>query len=177
MATTACGSPSDTSESAPADSVRAPSGSVRAPSGSAVEANGTLVRVVDGDTAVIRIESTDEKVRFIGINTPESVDPRRPVECFGKEASKHLKELLPKGTRVRVERDVEPRDKYGRLLGYIYRASDGLFINLAQVTEGYARAYTFPPNVAHVDEFRDAEAAARGAGTGLWNACPTDEGQ
>jgi micrococcal nuclease len=68
-------------------------------------------------------------------------------------------------------RDVEARDRYDRLLAYVYRASDGLFVNLAMVTDGYADQYTFPPNVAHVDEFRTAASTAREAGTGLWSAC------
>jgi len=126
---------------------------------------------VDGDTMVVRVGRTDERLRLIGINTPESVDPNRPVMCFGKEASQHLKSLTPVGTQIRIERDVEPRDKFGRLLGYVYRAADGKFVNLAQITDGYANQYTFPPNVAHTDEFRRAAAAARSQGVGLWSAC------
>ena len=72
----------------------------------------------------------DERVRLIGIDTPETVDPRKPVQCFGKEASDHTKALLPAGTAVRLERDAEARDRYDRLLAYVYRASDGLFVNL-----------------------------------------------
>ena len=139
---------------------------------SPVEANATVDRIVDGDTLVAVIGGQREKVRLIGINTPESVDPDRPVMCFGQEASRHLEELVPPGTRVRIERDVEPRDKYGRVLGYVYRAADGLFVNLAQVTDGFANQYTFPPNVAHVNEFKQAAAQARGQRVGLWGACP-----
>ena len=138
-----------------------------------VEANATMVRHVDGDTIVIKIEGRQEKVRLIGINTPESVDPRRPVQCFGREASAHLDELLPPGTPLRIVRDVEARDRYDRLLAYVYRADDGLFVNLAQIRDGYARLYTFPPNVAHVDQLRDAERQAREAGAGLWSSCPS----
>lgn len=154
----------------------APSGREAAPStpDSPVGANATVVRVVDGDTLVLSIGGRNEKSRLIGINSPESVDPRRPVECFGKEASRHLEELLPRGTAVRAERDAEARDRYGRLLTYVYRAADGLFVNLAQVRDGFAQVYTFPPNVAHVEEFRAAEAAARQAGAGLWSSCPTN---
>ncbi len=140
--------------------------------GDALEANAKVNRVVDGDTLVVEIDGTEERLRLIGINTPESVDPRRPVMCFGKEASAHLAELVPPGTAVRIERDVEARDRYDRLLGYVYRAADGEFVNLRMVTDGYANQYTFPPNVEHVDTFRAAARTARESGTGLWSACP-----
>lgn len=133
-----------------------------------------MVRHVDGDTIVVRIDQQQVRVRLIGINTPESVDPRRPVQCFGREASAHLDELLPPGTALRIVRDVEARDRYDRLLAYVYRADDGLFVNLAQLRDGFARVYTFPPNVAHVEEFRTAERTARDAGAGLWSACPSE---
>ncbi len=136
-----------------------------------VQANATVVRVVDGDTLVVDADGVDERVRLIGINTPESVDRNRPVMCFGKEASAHLGELLPEGTPVRLERDAEPRDRYDRLLAYVYRAADGEFVNLAMVRDGYAQQYTFPPNVAHTEQFGDAERAARLGGVGLWSAC------
>lgn len=137
----------------------------------ALEANAVVERVVDGDTLVVVVEGAEERVRLIGMNTPESVDRRRPVMCFGKEASAHLDELVPAGTPVRLERDVEVRDRYDRLLAYLYRASDGLFVNLAMVTDGYAQQYTFPPNVAHTEAFGRAERQARADGTGLWSAC------
>jgi micrococcal nuclease len=140
--------------------------------GDAVEANAVVRRVVDGDTLVVDAGGVDERVRLIGINTPESVDPRRPVQCFGKEAAAHLERLVPPGTAVRLERDVEPRDRYDRLLAYLHRASDGLFVNLAMVEAGYADQYTFPPNVRHEADLRDAARAARRDGTGLWSACP-----
>jgi micrococcal nuclease len=139
-----------------------------------LEANARVVRVVDGDTVVIRLGGVDEHMRLIGIDTPETVDPRRPVECFGKEASDHTKELLPKDTRVRVERDAEARDRYDRLLGYVYRASDGLFVNLAMVADGYAKVLTYPPNVAHTGDFTAAQADARTRNAGLWGACPAE---
>jgi micrococcal nuclease len=128
-------------------------------------------RVVDGDTIVVRIGGRTEKVRLIGIDTPETVDPRRPVGCFGKEASDHTKELLPPGTTVRLVRDVEARDRYDRLLAYVYRARDDLFVNLALARDGYASIATYPPNVAHVDELTAASAEARREGRGLWSAC------
>ena len=129
-------------------------------------------RVVDGDTVRVRIGGRVEPVRLIGIDTPESVRPGTPVQCFAVEAAARLKEWLPRGTRVRVERDVEARDRYGRLLGYLYRRSDGLFVNLALAQEGYANVATYPPNVAHTDRFVAAVAEARTAGRGLWGACP-----
>jgi micrococcal nuclease len=143
----------------------------------AVEANATVVRVVDGDTLVADVDGgEEERVRLIGVNTPESVDPRRPVECFGQEASAHAKALLPEGTRIRIERDAEARDRYGRLLGYVHRAHDGLFVNLAMVADGYAQVMTIPPNVTHADAFAAAQAEARATGRGLWSRCPSGGG-
>ena len=131
----------------------------------------TVVRVVDGDTIVARLPSGDEHVRLIGIDTPESVDPRRPVECFGVEASNRTKALLPPGTVVRLERDVESRDRFGRLLAYVHRVEDGTFVNLTLAREGYAQPLTIPPNVAHTADVVAAAAEARRAGLGLWGAC------
>jgi micrococcal nuclease len=142
--------------------------------GGAVEPNATVVRVVDGDTLVVEVDGAEERVRLIGIDTPESVKRGSPVECFGKEASRHTAELLPEGTPIRLVLDVEPRDRYERLLAYVYRASDGLFVNLALAADGYAGLMTYPPNVAHVDELRRAVADARAAGVGLWSACADD---
>jgi micrococcal nuclease len=132
---------------------------------------GEVSKITDGDTIHVAIGGGDETVRLIGIDTPESVDPRSPVECFGKEASAHLAELIPVGTEVRLVRDVEARDRYDRLLAYVYRARDDLFVNLQQARDGYADVATFPPNVAHVDDFTAAVAEARDAGRGLWGAC------
>jgi micrococcal nuclease len=129
-------------------------------------------RVVDGDTIVVSIGGRDERVRLIGVDTPESVDPRTPVQCFGKEASAFTAQLLPPGTVVRLERDVEPRDRFDRLLAYVYRVSDGLFVNFELARAGYAQVLTIPPNVAYAEEFRVAAGAARQAGRGLWSACP-----
>jgi micrococcal nuclease len=133
--------------------------------------NAVVARAVDGDTIVASIGGVDEKVRLIGVNTPESVDPRRPVQCFGPEASHHTKELLPPGTPIRLVRDAEARDKYDRLLAYVYRARDDLFVNLELVTGGFAIAYPFPPNTAHSTEFAEAEHAATAASLGIWAAC------
>jgi micrococcal nuclease len=136
------------------------------PAGAAV-----VVRVVDGDTLVVDVGGHEEDVRLIGIDTPETVAPERPVECFGAEASERLAELLPAGTAVRLERDVEPRDRYDRLLAYVFRSDDGLFVNLAQVEGGFAEAMEYPPNTARRPELDAAERSARAAGAGLWGTC------
>ena len=131
----------------------------------------TVVRVVDGDTVVVHVGGRDESVRLIGIDTPESVKPDTPVQCFALEAAARTKALLPKGTRVRLEGDAELRDRYDRLLAYVYRADDGLFVNLVLTREGFALPYTFPPNVAHADAFVAAASEARDSRRGLWNRC------
>ena len=127
----------------------------------------TVTSITDGDT----FRAGDERVRLIGIDTPETHKPDSPVECFGAEATERLEALLPEGTGVVLVRDVEPRDRYDRLLAYVYRRDDELFVNLAMAADGYAAAYTVPPNVAHADEFVAAAAAARDADKGLWGAC------
>ncbi len=134
---------------------------------------GTAIveRVVDGDTLIVRVSGRRQRVRLIGVDTPESVKPNTPVQCFAIEASNRTKALLPAGTAVRLVGDVEQRDKYKRLLAYVYRASDNLFVNLTLVREGYAVPYTFPPNVAHTGEFVVAAAEARDGKRGLWSAC------
>ncbi|HEX6236322.1 MAG TPA: thermonuclease family protein [Acidimicrobiales bacterium] len=131
----------------------------------------TVVRVVDGDTLVVEIGGHEEHVRLIGIDTPESVAHDRPVECFGAEASDHLAELAPPGTAIRLERDIEPRDRYDRLLAYVHRAGDDLFVNRAQVAAGFAEASEYPPNTAHAADLARDERHARAAGSGLWSAC------
>jgi len=140
------------------------------PAGSA-----SVDRVVDGDTIIVRVAGRRERVRLIGIDTPESVKPNTPVQCFAIAASNRTKALLPAGTPVRLVGDVEQRDTYRRLLAYVYRAHDNLFVNLSLVHDGYAVPYTFPPNVAHTSEFVAAAADARSAGRGLWSACGPDE--
>jgi micrococcal nuclease len=137
-----------------------------APAGSA-----TVSRVIDGDTIVVDLGGRQERVRLIGIDTPETVSPVKPVQCYGKQASNHTKALLPRGTAVRLVRDVDGRDVYGRLLAYVYRRADGLFVNLELAADGYASLLTYPPNVAHVDQFRAAVAAARRRDLGLWRTC------
>ena len=127
--------------------------------------------MVDGDTLMVSRGVKGVRVRLIGIDAPESVDPRRPVGCFGREAAQRMFTLVPPGTPVRLVYDVERTDPYGRTLAYVYRRPDGLFLNAALVEEGYAAAATYPPNVAHADEFVALARQAREAGTGLWGAC------
>jgi len=129
-----------------------------------------VVRVVDGDTIRVGLPSGEEPVRYIGIDTPESVKPGAPVGCFAKRASAY-NERLVSGERVRLVYDIERRDRYGRLLAYVYRARDGLFVNAELVRRGYATAVTFPPNVAHEREFRRLARRARMSGRGLWSGC------
>jgi len=132
---------------------------------------GVLVkRVIDGDT--IELE-TGETVRYIGIDTPETVHPDKPVQCFGKEASTKNTELVA-GKRVRLEKDVSETDRYGRLLRYVYVGDT--FINDYLVRQGYANASSYPPDVKYQDQFRQAEQEARVAKRGLWGSCSANTG-
>lgn len=145
-----------------------PSGSARAarPPGT-----GRVVRVVDGDTVVVDVAGRAGPVRLIGIDTPETVAPNRPVECYGPEASARLKSLLPPGTAVRLWRDVESRDRYDRLLAYVQRRPDGLFVNVDQVQAGAAIAKAYPPNTSYRADLEAAERRARAESRGLWGRC------
>lgn len=122
-------------------------------------------RVLDGDT--IEIDG-GVKVRYIGIDTPETVDPRKAVQCYGKEASNKNKELVD-GKKVRLEKDVSETDKYGRLLRYVYL--DSVFVNQYLVAEGFAKASSYPPDVKYQEIFRAAEKSARESSKGLWGSC------
>ena len=126
----------------------------------------TVTRVVDGDTVVI---STGETLRYIGIDTPETVKPGTPVECYGKEASAKNKELVL-GKTVTLERDISETDKYGRLLRYIYVGDT--FVNDYLVRNGYANASTYPPDVKYSVRFKEAEKEARENKRGLWSDNP-----
>lgn len=129
----------------------------------------SVAAIVDGDTIKVRMNGNIETLRLIGIDTPETVDPRTPVQCFGKEASNKAKELLS-GKRVRLELDVTQgeRDKYGRLLAYIYR-EDGLFYNKYMIEEGYAHEYTYHIPYTYQTEFKAAQTSARTAQRGFWS--------
>jgi micrococcal nuclease len=131
---------------------------------------GRVVRVVDGDTIVVVLGGRTERVRYIGIDTPESVKPNTPVQCYAHKAAAANARLVAR-ERVRLVPDVEPRDRFGRLLAYVYRVRDGLFVDAALVRDGFARTLTIPPNVRFAERFRALAAHARRAGRGLWSAC------
>lgn len=133
---------------------------------------GRVTRVVDGDTIRVQVGDRVERVRYIGVDTPESVKPATPVQCFAKAAAAANARLVA-GQRVRLVADVEPRDRYGRLLAYVYRADDGRFVNAALVGAGYARPLTIPPNVRFAERFVALARSAREAQRGLWRACPS----
>lgn len=136
-----------------------------------IEGEKALVtKVVDGDTIVVNDKTT---VRFVGIDTPETVDPRRPVGCFGKEASNETKSLLT-GKEVILQKDVSDTDKYNRILRYVFLPLENgqiLFVNDYLVRVGFAQVYTYPPDVKFDEEFRQAETEAREAKRGLWGRC------
>jgi micrococcal nuclease len=123
-------------------------------------------RVVDGDTFVAAVAGRRERIRLIGVDTPETVDPDRPVQPYGKEASNFAKRMLD-GRTVRLAGDVEPRDRYGRLLAYVW-LPDGTFWNALLAAEGYAQLITIPPDVTYAGLFRRLVDEARSASRGLW---------
>ena len=133
--------------------------------------SAVITKVVDGDTLHVKLGNVTEEIRLIGVDTPETVHPRKPVECFGPEASAHTKTLLPRGTRVFLVRDIESRDKYGRLLAYVYRASDSLFVNHELLHGGWARPYPYPPNTTLETTFAEAAFLAQSQQLGLWGQC------
>jgi micrococcal nuclease len=147
--------------------------SVLACAGPPEPATGAAVvtRVVDGDTIDVVIRGRHERVRLLGIDTPEiHVDPASP-ECFGPEAAVHTSSLLPPGTEVRLERDVVGRDHYGRLLAHVYRLPDGLLVNEELLRTGFARPLTIEPNHVFASRYVAATVAAEAAGRGLWGRC------
>ena len=125
-----------------------------------------ILRVIDGDTIEVEYEGKDEKVRLIGVDTPETVHPNKPVEPYGRQASAFTKNLLL-GESVYLKYGEERRGKYDRLLAYVYRAPDGLFVNLELVRQGYGRAYTKYP-FEHMKAFVEYEKIAQSANKGLW---------
>jgi micrococcal nuclease len=127
-----------------------------------------VLSVVDGDTIDVDVYGEKVRIRLLGINTPETVDPRKPVECFGKEASARAKTLLSE-TSVEIETDKTQGlfDKYGRVLAYIY-LSDGTSFNKEMISEGYAHEYTYRYPYRYQNEFKEAERGAREARAGLW---------
>ena len=128
-----------------------------------------VVKVVDGDTVDLNIDGKTERIRLIGIDTPETVDPRKPVECFGTEASNKAKELLS-GKRVALEKDQSQgdRDVYGRLLGYIVFENGGNF-NKLMIEQGYAHEYTYNTPYKYQAEFKASQKLAQANQSGLWS--------
>ncbi|MDQ3737579.1 MAG: thermonuclease family protein [Actinomycetota bacterium] len=132
---------------------------------------GVVELVVDGDTIDVRIDGHLERIRLIGIDTPEMATPDHPAECYGPEASRHTEQLLAPGTKVRLVRDVVGRDDYGRLLAYVFRVDDGLFVNERIVADGFAQPLNIAPNSANHRRFVDAAGVAERSSLGLWSAC------
>lgn len=132
-----------------------------------------VTKVVDGDTIEVDLNGQRVKVRYIGIDTPETVDPRRAVGCFGKEASNENKNLVL-GKFVTLEKDVSETDRFGRLLRFVYLKLDDdstLFVNDYLVRMGFAKAYSYPPDVKFSERFKEAESQARDGNRGLWGKC------
>ncbi len=123
-------------------------------------------RAVDGDT--IALEG-GEKVRYIGIDAPETVHPEKPVQCWGPESSLFNKSLV-EGKTVSLKFDVERTDMYGRTLAYVY-LEDGLFVNAELVRTGNAISHPFEPNLAYTSLFKSLEKEAKKSGAGLWGSC------
>lgn len=126
-------------------------------------------RVIDGDT--IELES-GESIRLIGIDTPETVHPNKPVEYFGKEASDFTKKIA-EGKRVKLEYDAQTKDTYGRILAYVF-LEDGTFLNAKLVEFGYAKVSTYPPNVKYSELFLQLQRLAREQRRGLWASSDID---
>jgi micrococcal nuclease len=133
-----------------------------------IEEKFLVSRVIDGDTIEL---VGGNKVRYIGIDTPETLDPRKPVQCFGKEASVKNKELV-EGKMVRLEKDITDKDQYGRLLRYVY--VDNIFINLELVKQGYAYTYSYSPDIKYQDKFTKAQKIAKENNFGLWSGCNSE---
>jgi micrococcal nuclease len=140
----------------------------RGPEAGPPSVTAEVVRVIDGDTVEARIGGEVEDVRLIGVDTPETVKPGTPVQCFGERASHFTKRRLT-GARVRLVFGVERRDVYGRLLAYVYLS--GRFFNPVLVRRGLARTLTIPPNDRFASRFRQLELGAARAGRGLWGSC------
>jgi micrococcal nuclease len=150
----------------PTESIASPPAEVKGQS----TQTATVLKVIDGDT--IELDS-HERLRYVGIDTPEIHHPKKPVQCYGRIAAAKNKELV-EGKQVRLEKDVSERDRYGRLLRLVYvQTPQGeLFVNDYLVREGFAHASTYPPDVAYSERFKTAESEARAANKGLWKECP-----
>jgi micrococcal nuclease len=140
------------------DATPAPGSSMRA----------RVVRVIDGDTVVVAVEGERESVRYIGVDTPETVKQDTPVQCFGPKSSAANHRLV-EGRTVRLVVDREARDDYGRLLAYVYAGSR--FVNAELIRDGYARTLAIEPNTRHAAKLQRLATRAARAGRGLWGAC------
>jgi micrococcal nuclease len=140
-------------------------------------ANAAVESIVDGDTIDVVIGGRRERVRLIGIDTPEIAHPAigdraaNGAECFGDAAAAFTGQLLPAGTPVRLTRDVVARDDYGRLLAYVFRASDGVLINYELARQGFAQPLTIAPNTLFASRIVEATRQAESVEAGLWGAC------
>lgn len=133
---------------------------------------GTVARVVDGDTLRVDLSHGQERVRLIGMDTPEM----RPEQPFAREATRAVEELCPPGTVLKLKLDVQPRDRHQRLLAYVY-LPDGRMLNEELLRQGLATVMTIPPNVRHAEEFLRLQREARAAGKGLWGRAPGTPGE
>jgi micrococcal nuclease len=133
---------------------------------------GRVVRVVDGDTVKVRLGDRTTTVRYIGVDTPESVKPGVPVQCFAERASEFNRQLV-EGKRVRLRFGPDRFDRYGRLLAYVGLVDrNGRSVNALLVARGYGRVLTIPPNTQHEQAYTRLEERAQERGLGLWSACP-----
>ena len=130
----------------------------------------TIESVIDGDTIVLEVQNQTETVRLLGVDTPETVHPSKPIECFGPEASAFTKATLVKGSSVKLLRDVEPRDRFQRLLVYLFLA-DGTLFNQLLIDRGFARTLSIEPNTTFASQFATHESNAKDRRVGLWQYC------
>ena len=128
-----------------------------------------VTRVIDGDTVEVSLNGESRTVRYIGIDTPETKHPSKPIECFGPEASQFNKELVA-GRQIILEKDITDKDRYGRLLRYVWIEGVGL-VNQILVENGYGRVSTYPPDVKYESLLIEAESSAQADGIGRWGAC------
>lgn len=133
--------------------------------------SATVVSHIDGDTFTVSIAGRRTDVRLIGLDTPETKHPTTPVECAGPEASAFTATEFPVGTEVELARDIEARDRFGRLLAYVWRATDGYFLNAELLRNGWAGAHPYEPNTSHATWFAGVAADAKAANRGMWAMC------
>jgi micrococcal nuclease len=142
----------------------------RSPSGTGNRGHrATVTRVVDGDTVHVQSRGKDVTVRFIGVDTPETVAPGQPIGCYGPEASQFTTRQLT-GQQVRLEFDIDRIDPFGRTLAYLWMR-DGSLFNTTLVRRGFATVATYPPDTRYVQRFEAVQRAAKAAQRGLWGAC------